>query len=427
MKFLLLLSLLICLQCNSPADLTPLEKKNKIAAVPGLISFWDFERTQAGVWTSYAGKDHLPIFLRQIGDDHNYSLENWPYNHAMSQIKYDETGPFKKAIRFHQGHIYGSIPRDELAGTSLDIHGQQPFTILAWIKFYGTRHLIAGIWDEGGWHKYAGRRQYALFAGLFQQKGVIGHISATGAASYPQSEAKGSQYARIRAIDAKPFDDNAWVSVAMSYDTSSHEVKAYLNGRSTSYFLTDPVAQDVFKYDTAQLANPLPFTGPIAGEEVFTIKFNGYTLDQDSVAEHRLLVDLEKLAASYQTSPRLNLQQKRYQVSFDIKNKGETILKTPMVLTDPHSSVNIKLTRSITYQDTIYASIKQYQDGRWSTMGTQITKAIQKGAPFTFGRALGLASEEIEHGSEIFIDGAAVFDRVLTEEELADISFHVEN
>ena len=56
---------------------------------------------------------------------------------------------------------------------------------MAWVKFVGKRHLVAGIWDEGGWDKDGGRRPIALFGGLFGSKGVIGHISATGAASYP--------------------------------------------------------------------------------------------------------------------------------------------------------------------------------------------------------------------------------------------------
>ena len=50
-------------------------------------------------------------------------------------------------------------------------------------------------------------------------------------------------------------------------------------------------------------------------------------------------------------------------------------------------------------------------------------REIRQGAPFTFGRALGLGAETIEHGSQLYLDGVAVFNRVLTEAELADLSF----
>jgi len=52
---------------------------------------------------------------------------------------------------------------------------------------------------------------------------------------------------------------------------------------------------------------------------------------------------------------------------------------------------------------------------------------IQEGVPFRFGRALGLGSEEIEHGSQLFIDGVAVFNRVLAENELQRMSFWTSN
>ena len=78
--------------------------------------------------------------------------------------------------------------------------------------------MVAGIWDEGGWSKYAGSRQVALFAGLFNQKGTIAHVSATGAASFPQSSVSGSQYARLRAIDAQPFDNDQWVAMAATFN-----------------------------------------------------------------------------------------------------------------------------------------------------------------------------------------------------------------
>ncbi|MBN1550649.1 hypothetical protein JW979_04230 [bacterium] len=110
------------------------------------------------------------------------------------------------------------MPRAQFEHTPLNIYGRNPFTMIAWVKFYGQRHMATGIWDEGGWNKYSGRRQVALFAGLFNEDGITAHISATGAASYPQSTASGSQYARERAIDGKAFVNNDWIMMVMTYD-----------------------------------------------------------------------------------------------------------------------------------------------------------------------------------------------------------------
>ena len=144
-----------------------------------------------------------PVALRRIGDPKSYTPSDWPYADEASRLPFDASGPFGYAVRFNQGYIFAEVPRSELDKTPLDVHGRQPFTLIAWVKFIGRRHLVAGIWDEGGWDKYGGRRQIALFGGLFGSKGTIGHISATGASSYPQSTISGSQYARCRAIDGQ--------------------------------------------------------------------------------------------------------------------------------------------------------------------------------------------------------------------------------
>jgi len=48
---------------------------------------------------------------------------------------------------------------------------------------------------------------------------------------------------------------------------------------------------------------------------------------------------------------------------------------------------------------------------------------ITEGAPFTFGRALGLGLDVLEDGSQLFVDGVAVFNRVLSENELKSLCF----
>lgn len=207
----LLLVIVLTMASISPAAEPPHQRAIQVTQTKGLIAFWDFAEMCDGTWTSRYDREIVnrgyPVVLRRIGDSKSYTPHNWPYSDEQSKLVVDSSGPFGHAVRFNKGYIFAEVPRKDFDQSPLDIHGHQPFTIIAWVKFIGRRHLVAGIWDEGGWNKYGGRRQFALFGGLFDSKGAIGHISATGAASYPQSIISGAQYARCRAIDGKDFED----------------------------------------------------------------------------------------------------------------------------------------------------------------------------------------------------------------------------
>ncbi len=47
--------------------------------------------------------------------------------------------------------------------------------------------------------------------------------------------------------------------------------------------------------------------------------------------------------------------------------------------------------------------------------------------PFAFGRALGLGTEPIDDGTQLYIDGVAVFNRVLSKDELKELAFRVKD
>ena len=234
----------------------------------GLVAFWHFGRSGGTAWRSCYDRTvmdrALSILLRRIGDERSYAPADWPYDDANGRLQFDRGGPFGHAVRFNGGYIFGAVEREPFDGTLLELHGKRPFTLVAWVKFVGRRHLVAGIWDEGGWDRYAGRRQAALFAGLFGQQSVIAHVSATGAASYPQSTHAGSQFARLRALDGQPFGNDTWVAMALTHDPARAEVCAYLNGKLTPMKLTDPVAQDLFQYPEEQIANPRILQNPRA-------------------------------------------------------------------------------------------------------------------------------------------------------------------
>lgn len=383
------------------------------------------------MWTSQYDPEvveqSFPVYLKQIGDTLNYLQNNWPYNDIESAcIQFDKSGPFGNAIRFNQGYIFGEVPRSSFDNTVLDIHGREPFTIIAWVKFIGERHMVAGIWDEGGWNKYSGNRQAALFSGLFgDQKGVIAHISATGAASFPQSTIDGSQYARLRAIDGKGFENDQWVCMAMTFNPDSEQVTAYLNGEITKKHQTDPVAQDVYRYEKEELSNPYQYKWPVYSPRSFILKYNGYDVESSGINEHWLHVDLNNSNITYGLNYPENVKvNKRYRINLDIQRNGNSILSYPLKFeVKDGDRKKLKIEKMIIPDDILMTSLELRNWGKWKRVGSEVRYTISKGAPFTFGRALGLGSEDLDEGTELFIDGVAVFNRVLSEDELRKLSF----
>jgi hypothetical protein len=326
---------LVAITATSLPGSEPYQRVNQVAETKGLVAFWDFSLMQDGKWTSYHDdevvKHGFPVVLRRIGDPNPYKPEDWPHTDEDSKLVFDSSGPFGQAVRFNKGYIFAEVPRSEFDQSPLDIHGGQPFTLIAWVKFIGKRHLVAGIWDEGGWDKYGGRRQIALFGGLFGSKGVIGHISATGASSYPQSTISGSQYARCRAIDGHGFENGQWVAMAMTFDPTTKMVTVYCNGVATPTRITDPVAKDVFKPEEPIASNPYHFPWPIYSPRSFVIKFNGYDVSSSGVYEHWLRVDAEQATVVYDRSgPNAKDGTTDYWVTIDVKRAGASILTAPI-------------------------------------------------------------------------------------------------
>lgn len=400
-----------------------------VAETKGLIAFWDFSLMQDGKWTSYHDdgvvKHGFPVVLRRIGDPKSYKPEEWPHTDEESKLMFDSSGPFGHAVRFNQGYIFAEVARSEFDQSPLDVHGKQPFTLIAWVKFVGKRHLVAGIWDEGGWDKYGGRRQIALFGGLFGSKGVIGHISATGASSYPQSTISGSQYARCRAIDGRGFDNGQWVAMAMTFDPVNETVMVYCDGVATPTQITDPVAQDVFGYDKPVSSNPYHFPWPIYSPRSFVIKFHGYDVQSSGVYEHWLRVDTEKATVRYDRSGPNAADKTDYRVTVDVKRASTSILGAPITFRVADTNlVDLPVKAKMQPGDEIIASLEFRKSGGWQRVGKEIHYRLREGAPFTFGRALGLGDEPIDHGTQLYIDGVAVINRVLKPAELKELAFH---
>ncbi len=443
---IVLLFVFVCLSASTvSAQSISAEKRANIqttAATKGLVAFWDFSHEEGKTWASYFDSEvvnrSFPVKLRRIGDSKSYTAGTWPYQDDDSQLMIDESGPFGKGIRFNKGNIYASVERKQFDKTPLDIHGKVPFTMIAWCKFVGKRHLVAGIWDEGGWERYSGRRQIALFGGMFQQKGIVVHISATGAASYPQSNHRYASTARVAAFDGQPFEDNQWVAMATCFDPDQGELSAYLNGKMTPIDYKEVVAQGVFQFEGKRPFNPYPFRYPIYSPHAFVIKYNGYNIKDDGIGEHRLSVDLDALTLLYEQEKPLP-KEESFRILFDVKRKEKSLLGKAMEMEGVHlQKATIPLPVDIKCGDVVWTSLEKQQGREWKQVGTVIKRKIREGAPFTFGRALGLGSdalrgpewgtmglgaENIKYGSQIYIDGVAVFNRILSREELKKLSF----
>jgi hypothetical protein len=424
-KAIKLILLMMLTACSAPSN----ENVDKVIATKGLVAFWDFKNADDQSLVSYYENETIdksfPLYLRQIGDQNRYATVSWPYTDQTSKIVIDQSGPFGHALRFNKGYIYGEVPRSAFDGSDLDLAGKKPFTMIAWVRFDGNRHMVAGIWDEGGWNKYAGRRQTALFAGLFNQEGVIAHVSSTGAASYPQSSVDGAQYARIRAIDGQAFDNEIWVAIAMTFDPEKGIVQAYLNGEMTEYTISDPVTEDVMHNAVLPSSNPFIFTQPLYGARAFQLKYNGFDFHNGSIKEHRLWIDLEKQNVEY--SQIGSDKDKTFRIGLDILRDDKSILINPLLQNvSAEKIISISLREEVNNGDRIIATLEELNNGSWVKVGSDVEKVISEGAPFTFGRALGLDENGLDHGSaELYIDGVAVYNRVLSPSELKDLSFTI--
>ncbi|HEX3135591.1 MAG TPA: hypothetical protein VHX44_18660 [Planctomycetota bacterium] len=407
-----------------PGAASEAERSATVAHTPGLIAFWDFIHCAQGRWTVYHDPtvtDHdYPVSLRRIGDAKAYTAAEWPYGDADSRLEISDGGPFGKAVRFNQGYVFAEVPRAAFDGTPLDLSGLRPFTLLAWTRFTGKRHLVAGVWDEGGWDRYGGRRQFALFGGLFGSQGTIAHISATGAASFPQSKLNGSQYARLKAIDGASFANDQWVCMGMSFDPERGEVSAYLNGVRTKRSYADNVQQDVTGAKGAEVINPAPFPWPVFGPRNFLFKFNGYQRSDGGIGEHALHLDLDANRLRYARIADTSASGK-FQVRVDVRRDKQSLLPKPIMWDVTDGGTMDAKGLSAAQNGDVVAATLWLVDGK--QIGTEVIRTFTEGVFFTFGRALGLKAKEKDHGSQLQLSGVAVFNRVLTAAEMQSLSF----
>jgi hypothetical protein len=111
-------------------------------------------------------------------------------------------------------------------------------------------------------------------------------------------------------------------------------------------------------------------------------------------------------------------------VTVYIQREKKGLLAAPLSFdATPDAAVNYPTSVKTQPGDTIVASLLEQDGAEWRRVGSVFNKTLQENAPFTFGRALGLGEEELEHGSVLTMGGVAVFNRPRTAAELRSIVF----
>jgi hypothetical protein len=391
----------------------------RILAMPSLVTLIRFPAS--GDWLTTGGSlPGMPVFLRRIGDPKRYTAADWP---DAGRLRFDQSGPFGNALCCDRGLLYAEIPREHFDGKPLDIHGRRSGTLVAWAKFTGQRHMVAGIWDEGNWDRYAGRRQYALFGGLFGTKGLTAHISTTGAASFPQSPLEFAKYANDQAIDGADFVNNQWLCLAMTWDAATQTVTAYVDGVATPLQRTVAVIKDVYREHAPTSSNPFHFPWPMFGPRHFVLKFNGYDLARGGIAEHWVECDLAGRRLAYgRAAPVPAAADSGHLVRVELMRGDKSLLPQPLRLATLPDAKATPIPEEITFAvGDVVRAVLTTADG--TPVGRPVQRVLAEGAPFTIGRALGLGlgKEDQHHGSQVTVDGVAVFDRALDAGELRAI------
>ena len=407
----------------------------KVLATPSLVAFWDFQETNAnGNFVARANVNGAvetglyPVWLRTGeaigGGGVGYTTATWP-DAQHNVINQNAGGPFGQGLNVDQTTLYATVERANFANTPLDISGRSPFTLMAWVKFpvNSHKHHIAGIWDEGSWDRYSGQRQYALFRTNRYGDRLFGHISATGAASYPQSNASGSEYARIRALNGETLDEGAWRMLAMTYngdDAQSSQdgvstVNSYSNGEEWVEESIYPRPQ----HYTA-LTNPKAFDWGVFHPRRFIVKFKGYKVAETGVYEHYARVDLKSSQRTIAYGVKAETPGADasgvYQVTYKFTRNGQTVADGEGSFAVTNSAGQAVLPQALQVEDgdkVVLELLRDVPEGVWS-VGGAITREIGAGAPFAFGRILG-------DGTQMTLGGVAMYNRALSAAELATL------
>jgi hypothetical protein len=184
--------------------------REAVMALPGLVSFWDFQQP--------GGQQRLA-----------HGQGAYALHETAGTIERIEGGVFGAyCAHFATPGRWLECPRE--ACPLLNLHGPEAeVSVLAWVR-RDLQHAASSQAVAGIWHEAAHRRQYGLYLDLRQNDsaGQVGvQLSCVGAA------ANGQKYASEAAIGATALD-GAWHFIACTFGrgpNGGNEVRVYLDGR----------------------------------------------------------------------------------------------------------------------------------------------------------------------------------------------------
>lgn len=175
-----------------------------VTRTPGFAALWDFvKRAPDGRFAAHGPGD---LSLDAVNYVRDYWNEGRPATY--NDIPVIPEGPFGQAVVFRKETDSTFrptllVPRARLHGSPIDVKGpHRSVSLVVWLKRESGNHAIAGIWHEGtdmgGTTRVeAGRRQYALFAGLAANNGAsAAHVSENGGRSFGDKYAQPLRHSR---------------------------------------------------------------------------------------------------------------------------------------------------------------------------------------------------------------------------------------
>lgn len=381
----------------------------EVRSVPGLVAFWDFVlREDAGAhrFTAHtaSGAPAFPL------DAENYIHSYWNEGRTATYADFPllGRGPFGQAVQFH-GEADPNFrpvllaPRRAIHNTGLDVKGPGASVSMAvWMIRQGGNHAIAGIWHEGtdlvvggkrAANVQAGRRQYALFAGLAANDGAAAvHVSENGGASFGDIYARNLATTRRKIPTVPPAAsadqlDAAWSVVGFVFDNQKNTVTAYLDGEAEDYWIEQPEKHPFFRWPAhAWLQAKLRRLPGLQGGEVADFpQGQFYEPPEDKPRQRRRIS--------------VSANDRTWELTYDFTKVRLTERRTPQ---------------------------GDWQPSRWELLALRVNPfwfghdlyspaTMEDGGPFTIGRVIHSGRSV---GTLQWIGGVAVFNRALSPKQM---------
>lgn len=386
---------------------------HQVVSVRGLAAFWDF--------TLKEDSPGQRFLARRTGapagwplDAVNYVRDFWAEGREASYEAIPQLGrgPFGNAVYFRDEQEVDFrptllLPREAFHRSALDVGGPgQSVSMVVWMIREGGNHAIAGIWHEGTDLKdrskpaalvQAGRRQYALFAGLAANNGAsAAHVSENGRSSF------GDRFARNLATTKRLIPtvskdasaeqlDASWSVVGFVFDNARNTVTAYLDGEAEDFWIEDPLRHPFFQWPAKgwQQAQWRHMQGLQDGEDPEFPEDQFYQPPEDKPLKRRKIsaTETERVWVSEYPFTRVRITERR-----DARGRWRSASKELLALkANPF----------------------------WFGHDLYRPASADQGGPFTIGRVIH-SSRGV--GTRQYIGGVAVYQRALSPREMRKLA-----